>query len=421
MNKIFKTAAILCSVLLLPFSAFATNGDNLIGIGPISRAMGGVGIAAPQDAISATFANPAAMCFTGCCDESQFDFAATLFSPTISGKVTIGGDFKPSTLDPKYAGFDPGSYENDADKKTYMVPAFGFTTGINEKLRFGLAAYGITGLGVDHSDSELSQGTIAADNTQLMILKVAPTLAYEVTGNLSIGAAIHVVNSTLDLTQGSSAAYGYGVQLGALYHKDSMHYGLTYLSPIAADHKNVFDLDQDGSVDDFELEAPQQLGLGIAYEPNESFLVEFNSKWINWSDASGYDDLDWDDQIVVAIGVEFKPIDSLSLRLGYNYAESQIDSHKNFSGGSTVNIQGKQVNTYGAETLRIIGFPAAVEQHVTVGLGYQVTPAVTVNLGYMHAFEESVTSTGTTPFGNEVEIEYEVSEDALDFSISWIF
>jgi len=32
-------------------AAFATNGDNLIGIGPISRAMGGVGVAAPQEAI----------------------------------------------------------------------------------------------------------------------------------------------------------------------------------------------------------------------------------------------------------------------------------------------------------------------------------------------------------------------------------
>lgn len=408
MTKIFKTLLMLCSVLLLPFSAYATNGDNLIGVGPISRAMGGVGIAAPQDAISATFANPAAMCFTDCCDASQFDFAATLFSPTINGKITINPGGSEMVLD------------HEADKKTYLVPAFGFTTSINEKLRFGLAAYGITGLGVDHTDSELV-GAIAADNTQLMILKVAPTLAYEVTDNFSIGAAVHVVNSTLDLSQGSSAAYGYGVQFGALYHVNSIHLGLTYLSPIAADHKNVFDLDQDGRKDNFDLEAPQQLGFGIAYQPNDSILVEFNGKWINWADANGYDDLDWDDQFVAAIGFEFKPIDSLALRFGYNYAESQIEGHNNFDGTTTVNIQGKQVNAYGYETLRIIGFPAAVEQHVTVGLGYQITDEVTVNLGYMHAFEESVTSTGTMPDGTPVELEYDVSEDALDFSISWIF
>ena len=54
-------------LVLLPQAVFATNGDNLIGIGPISRAMGGVGVAAPQDAISAIFANPAATCFGNYC------------------------------------------------------------------------------------------------------------------------------------------------------------------------------------------------------------------------------------------------------------------------------------------------------------------------------------------------------------------
>lgn len=414
MNKFFKTAIIMCAALVLPLSAHATNGDNLIGIGPISRAMGGTGIAAPQDAISATFANPAAMCFTKCCPSSQFDFAATLFSPTIDGKVTIGND----------GGFPaPGIYQNEADKKTYMVPAFGFTAPINEKLRFGLAAYGITGLGVDHSDSELSGGLLATNMTQLMILKVAPTLSYQASDNFSIGAALHVVNSTLDLGQGSSAAYGYGVQIGALYHVDSFHFGLTYISPISADHKNVFDLDLDDSQDDFELEAPQQLGFGIAYEPNEKILVELDTKWINWADAAGYEDLDWDDQVSVAIGVQFKPVEALALRIGYNYAESQISSHT-FNGDDSVRIQGKQVNAYGFETLRIIGFPAAVEHHVTVGIGYQITRDVSVNFGYMHAFKESVKSTGTLPTafgGNSVELEYEVSEDALDFSIAWMF
>ena len=50
-------------LVLIPVAALATNGDNLIGIGPTARSMGGVGIAHPQDAIQAVFSNPAAMCF----------------------------------------------------------------------------------------------------------------------------------------------------------------------------------------------------------------------------------------------------------------------------------------------------------------------------------------------------------------------
>src|SRR5437667_4096953 len=54
--------------------ALATNGDDLIAIGPNARAMGGTGIATPQDAISAVFANPAAMCFTPGCAYSEVNF-----------------------------------------------------------------------------------------------------------------------------------------------------------------------------------------------------------------------------------------------------------------------------------------------------------------------------------------------------------
>ncbi len=417
MKQFYRALFMLSLIVLLPLSAQATNGDNLIGIGPISRAMGGVGIAAPQDAISSTFANPAAMCVGDFCPGSEFDFAATLFAPKIDGTIDIKG-----------GGPLAGVHKSRADEKTYTVPAFGFSAPINEKFRFGLSAYGVTGLGVDHRDTDLDttpagQSLLAADSTQLMILKVAPTLAYKVNDKLSFGAAIHVVNSTLDLNQGSSPAYGFGLQLGALYHMDKVHLGFTYLSPVGADHKNVYDLDQDGTQDNFELEAPQQIGLGLAYEPNSSLLMEIDTKWINWSDAAGYDDLDWDDQICVAVGVQFKPVDALALRLGYNYAENQVDSHT-FNGDDSVNIQGKQVNAYGFETLRIIGFPAAVEHHVTVGLGYEITDAVSVNLGYMHAFKETVKSSGTlpTPFGgNQVELKSDISEDAVDFSIAWRF
>jgi len=56
MKKLY--AAVLSTALSLGIAgaAQATNGDNLIGIGPIARSMGGVGVAAPQDAISAVFA-----------------------------------------------------------------------------------------------------------------------------------------------------------------------------------------------------------------------------------------------------------------------------------------------------------------------------------------------------------------------------
>ena len=82
--------AAACVLAVTP-TAFATNGDNLIGIGPISRAMGGVGVAAPQDAISAVFANPAAMCFGPYCPGAEATFSGTFFDPTVKSTLNFTG------------------------------------------------------------------------------------------------------------------------------------------------------------------------------------------------------------------------------------------------------------------------------------------------------------------------------------------
>jgi hypothetical protein len=81
MKKLFFVTISFVFLLSMGGIANATNGDNLIGIGPIARAMGGVGVAAPQDSISAVFANPAAMCFGPYCPGSQVDFGGTVFLP----------------------------------------------------------------------------------------------------------------------------------------------------------------------------------------------------------------------------------------------------------------------------------------------------------------------------------------------------
>jgi long-chain fatty acid transport protein len=90
MKKFILLASVLFVTALSLTPALATNGDNLIGIGPISRSMGGVGIAAAQDAISAVFSNPATLAFTPTPD-TEFDFAGTLFMPKVKGKIELGG------------------------------------------------------------------------------------------------------------------------------------------------------------------------------------------------------------------------------------------------------------------------------------------------------------------------------------------
>jgi long-chain fatty acid transport protein len=430
MKKLFTVLVIFSLTLMLAPAAFATNGIHLIGIGPISRSMGGVGIAQPMDAISAVFANPAAMCFGEYCPGSEFNFSGTLFMPKIEAKVTNQGGV--ATL--------PGTFSADAEDNIYPIPAIGFSVPIGEdgsKWRFGLSAYGVSGLGVDYRNTPIDQSTfypapplpqpaplVTGAYTQLQIMKFAPAFAYQVSSKLSLGLALPIDYGTLDLRNGGSSGFALGVLPGIIYKPiENLSLGLSYTSPQEINYKNITDFDQDGSYDSLELESPQQVGLGIAYDFFGAGLVlEADVKWINWSNAAGYSDFDWDDQTVFAIGAQYKPTNKMALRAGYNYAKNPVNEHNNFDGTTTTTVQGKTLpSTYYYETFRIIGFPAIVEHHITLGFGYKFSDTFTLDLGFMYAFDNTITETGTDLFGQPVEIESTLSETSLDFGLTWRF
>ena len=407
--------AILALVMTPSFSQ-ATNGDNLIGVGPISRAMGGVGIAAPQDAISAVFSNPASMCFGSFCPSSQVDFAGTLFMPTVRASVTNG----------------PQLFQSTSEHRIYPIPAMGISWNFAElpKWRFGFGAYGISGQGVNYLDTPLDRAFFpmgpplaAGTFTDLMIMKFAPTIAYQPLPWLSLGIALNVDYSTLNLGSGNAANFGVGAQIGAIAKPlKNLSLGLTYTTPQRIRYRKVLDFDQNGRRDDLVLESPHTVGFGVAYEPfPKKLLLEANIKWLNWSGAAGYGDFDWKDQIVVNFGVQYKPIPKLALRAGYNYGNNPVKEHRGFNGLTPVYLQGQYIPQYYYETFRNIGFPAVTEHHLSVGAGYEITDRFIVNVGYVHGFNSKVTSTGTNILGQPTRLSSSLYTNAVDigFSVRW--
>ena len=423
-----KCLRILASAIFVMFmvssSALATNGDNLIAIGAIARSMGGVGIAAPLDAISAVFSNPAAMCFGPYCPSSEINFDGTLFMPKVDAKIKRVNE----------------TISADGEDQVYAIPAIGLSVPITDKFpfwRFGLAAYGVTGLGVDYRGTSLDQPRyynfgpfgqfplIAGEYTQLSIMKFAPAIAVQPNERLSFGLAAHIDYSTLDLRDGSSPGYGIGAQLGMIYKvNDSLSLGLNYITPQNVDYDNVFDFDGDGISDRLKLESPQQIGLGVAYKFfNYKMLLEADVKWINWANANGYEDFDWDNQWVFAVGGQYEPIQKLFLRMGYNYGANPVNEHNGWDGTPTsqITVQGKNLPRYYYETFRVIGFPAVVEHHITAGIGYEFSPKFALNLGLMHAFSKTLKEQGTDLTGQPVGIESTLSENSLDLGLTWRF
>jgi long-chain fatty acid transport protein len=438
MKKLTTKFVLASSTAMLTTSAFATNGDNMMAIGPNARGMGGVGVAAPQDAISAVFANPAAMCFTPGCAYSEVNFAGTLFMPHTTGEVDLQGM--------------PGSpFKADGKQNVYAIPAIGLSVPIDpdtRRWRFGLAAYGATGLGVDYRGTALDQPTaltapappfpagtkfplISGEFTSLMIMKFAPSLAYQITPDLSVGAAAHIDYATLDLRNGSSPAYGIGAQLGVLYRPiKHLSLGATYVSPQKTGFENAVDYTDLATLTKssrkLTLESPNTVAVGVSYSLlDDRLLLEADGKWLNWGSAEGYSDFGWKDQWVAALGAQVAVLPKkLFLRAGYNYGNNPVEAHNGWGAGAH-NVQGMIFPDYYYETFRIIGFPAIVEQHATVGIGYAFSEKFELNLAYTHAFENQITETGSLALPGApaipARIKSTLSEDSVDFGITWRF
>ncbi|HEU0264922.1 MAG TPA: outer membrane protein transport protein, partial [Geobacterales bacterium] len=224
------------------------------------------------------------------------------------------------------------------------------------------------------------------------------------------------VYGALDLGAGSVHNYTLGGQIGTIFKSGPVAFGVNYTTPERINYKKVADLDFDSTLDNLALESPHTVAAGIALTPNNLFLIEADVKWINWSQAAGYKDFDWEDQWVYAVGMQYKDPKGLSLRVGYNYSKSPVKIHNNFDPMGATLVQGKTVPNSGYELLRVVGFPAIQEQHVTAGIGYKFSRTFEMHLGYMHAFKNSIEE--QSAFG-VLDYKSEIAADTFEFGLIW--
>jgi len=399
--------AILVSALLSAVGiSFATNGSNLIGVSPASRGMGGIGVGMPVGPTDTIFRNPAWMSYY---KGFNVSFGGILLFPEVKARLRIN----PPPLD--------GS--GTSKSKMFVVPEVGIVHQINDKLTFGIGAFGVSGMGVDYRNNRGLLNT----HTTFQFMRVIPTLAYKVNDAIYISSALHLAYGSLDAGAttpippyqnaggGQSQTYGIGAQLGIAYNMgDFVYAGLTYQSPVNMTYKRVFDFDClklppacDGQFEDFKLTQPQELAFGIGVKPMDNLKVGMDIRWINWKNAKGYKEFQWKDQWVIAFGGEFKPTQKLALRTGYNYGRSPI------RGGVKNTAEDFQIAVY-----NLTAFPAITEHHITLGLGYEFTKNFSIDLAYKHAFKKKVSATDNV-FGYFVEAQN--AQNAISIGLNWKF
>lgn len=393
MQLIFRSLRlVILATAFSPLVAHATNGYQLIGVGAYQKSLGGSVTANPGSAMTAV-SNPAGMARVG----ARADFSMEAFMPDRSVDFTAGGG---------------NSAQSAVD--IYGVPAIGWTAPTSEgsNVYFGGGMYGTSGMGVDYAPTVMIPNGDWDGYSNISFWQMAPGFAWNVNDRFSVGATLNIdyqsvafkqrlVHSTrgfnFDLGR-SASGFGLGFGVGLLYDiNDRLTLGFNYKSKqlfspmkyqLAEGDISHPDMGGDFPAGTYELDLdfPQQAAIGAAYDATPKLTVSADIKWIDWSDTmdklsvkgpSGYAfpmDPGWDDQMVYALGLAYAVTDRVSLRAGFNYAESPFGEDK-----ASKNLL----------------LPAIVETHYTVGMSVELNDHWDIAWHYMQVPEKTLTASDT--------------------------
>jgi len=239
--------------------------------GARDAAMTGSTVAAPSDAMSAFFLNPAGLTLL---DRPVMTFGSGIF--LISGRVRT-------------------NFGYDEEMNTVAIgPSFGVTMqrASGSKWAFGVGTFGSVGSKYDFP-ADPKHGVPRGFFSELGVVTIAPTVAYQLRDDLALGLQINPLLGTLKNhipTPEQSLRWrvtGPGIQgvVALLYRlHPGWQLGLTYKTPgkiymdgsvVVAGRRQDFD---------FDLDLPQQVIFGVAWEPITPLTLTLFGRWSDTSE-----------------------------------------------------------------------------------------------------------------------------------------
>lgn len=336
-----KAYIIACVTLLAMVSSLAVAGGYQINEqGARAIGMGGAFAAQSSDG-SAMFFNPAGLGFQ---QGINLLVGTTLIFPSTS-----------------FTGPTPATTDTKMESQMFYPSNLYASYALNEQWVIGLGVYNPYGLGTEWA--ETWAGRYHAVKTDLQTFYINPTVAYKVNDQLSVGVGVSYVLGAVVLEKKIPfVAFGYpagtpdgnfkldGNGSGINFNAGVLWKATEDLS-IGVSYRHLTDVEFDGDATFTTIPAgpaatlfpsgvtgtailpmPSNTFTGIAYKINENITVEGDFQYIGWS---AYENLivkfnkavatktadtsakNWDDGMMVRIGVEYKLNDRLALRAGY--------------------------------------------------------------------------------------------------------
>ena len=277
--------------------------------------------------------------------------------------VTIGASAISSHI--AYRAPEPTNVTDEADNDFGTPFQVYGVYGINEKLKVGLGVYTPFGSGVRWGDEW--SGRFGLNEIDLQAIFFQPTVSYQITDKIGIGAGLVVATGGVNLQRvlpvqnqdgqeggieldgGANTAFGFNA---GIYFQPTEKFsvGINYRSKVdlkvedgdvtfsnipAAARANF----PEGTTFTAELPMPATLSVGIGYRPNERFTVAIDASRVEWS---AYESLRFDfsqpvggstvsesarnyeDSYIFRIGGEYMATEALAVRAGAYYDQTPV-------------------------------------------------------------------------------------------------
>jgi long-chain fatty acid transport protein len=417
-------------------AAHATNGYFPHGFGIKAQGMGGAAIATANDAFAGVN-NPAAAVFSG----NRMELGGAIFSPRRSMSRTNVP-----------AAFGPAFSANEASgRNTFLIPEFGYNAVLSDKLAVGLAVYGNGGMNSSYPGGSTicpnptngqpvmglnplcGQGKLGVD---LMQLIVAPSVAYQVAPNHSVGVSPLLVLQKFEAygTQGFSGqsaapsalsnngkdtSTGVGIRLGYMGKlSDTVSVGASFSPEIGMSRLEKY---AGLFAEQGKFNIPANYGVGAAVQVTPAVQLAVDYTRINYSKVASIGNpalsmspmgsatgggFGWRDVETLKVGVQWQMNPKTTLRVGVNRGTNPVT---------------------GANITPNILAPGVMTTHLTLGGTYNLTPKS--ELSWVFAYAPKVTVTGASMFnyqpgmppGTSMQESVSMKQTTLGVQYGWKF
>jgi long-chain fatty acid transport protein len=423
MKKILLSCVIFTTPLAAQAAGFALIEQSASGMG---NAFAG-GSAVAEDA-STIFFNPAGMTYI---QGTQAVGALHLIKPNAEFNNQGSVRALPRPL---------GSEGGDAGDLAF-VPNLYFKTDITDSLMLGVGVNAPFGLKTEYDDNWI--GRFQGVKSEVKTININPSIAFKVNNQLSLGFGVSAMRLEAELTSAVNAGgiestskvkgddWGFGFNLGAIFQATAdTRIGVAYRSKVEqhlkGDSKSPFTalnpirtrtLNTDVTAD---VTLPESLSASVFSRLDDTWDLMGDVTWTRWSQ---FDELriirdngtnstlavtpeNWDNTMRYSIGINYHYSDTIKLRAGLAYDEEAV-----------------------SDKFRTVRIPGNDRKWLSLGAGWQITPASKLDVGYSHLFisdakihDDQRIPVAPSPTGKGlVSGDYDASVDILSFQYTHNF